>query len=337
MTIDADLSSLALFGGADDDGLRALADSFTPAHYRAGDVVMRQDDMGDTFVLVLDGEVEVSRENAGDAHVVARAGRGSVLGELAMLTGRPRRATITALTDVDVAVGDGTLFDLLLHTPGVHDRMMHIAAPRLAANSPPVPVRLRDGTDVVFRPLLPSDRAQLAAVLAGQSAESLRRRFFSAVEVSDRMLDYLVNIDYVDHFAWGVSVPDGSRSIGAARYVRLREDHETADLAFDVSDEYRGRGLATLLLAALAAAAQYAGITTFVADVLYENAPMRAVIDKAGARSEHAEPGVVHMTLAVADALLLADEALRAQFGAAAREVVTAAGLALTEHGPDAA
>jgi CRP-like cAMP-binding protein len=335
MAIDADLGSLALFAGCEPDALRLLAQSFDAQHRRAGEVVMAQDEVGTTFVVVLGGEVEVARRDgngtAGESKVIAHAGRGSVLGELAMLTGRPRRATITAVTDVELAVGDHRVFDALLATPGVLERMIAIAAQRLAANVAPVPVVLRDGTPVVLRPLLPSDRAKFAAVLEHQSAESLRRRFFTTVEVSDRIVDYLVNIDYVDHFAWGVAPPDESSSIGAARYVRLHDEHAAADLAFDVADEYRGRGLATLLLGALGVAAQRAGITTLVADVLYENAPMIAVLEKAGAQGEHSEPGVAHFTVDAAAAIALLDEPLRAQLGRAAAEVVTAAGLALTD------
>jgi CRP-like cAMP-binding protein len=329
-----DLGSLALFADCPPDALERLAAAFVTERRRAGDVVMAQDEVGATFVLVLAGDVEVARGDGDgtDRKTIARAGRGSVLGELAMLTGRPRRATVTAVTDVELAVGDHGVFEQMLSAPGVLERMIAIAARRLASNVAPVPVTLRDGTPVVLRPLLPSDRAKFAAVLAHQSEESLRRRFFTTVAVSDRIVDYLVNIDYVDHFAWGVAPPDETRSIGAARYVRVHGEHESADLAFDVADEYRGRGLATVLLGALGAAAQQAGITTFVADVLYENAPMIAVLEKAGAHGEHSEPGVAHFTFDVAAAVALLDDDLRVELGRAAAEVVTAAGLALTDH-----
>jgi NADH dehydrogenase len=73
------------------------------AHYEPGEVIFRQGDPGDLFYLITAGEVEVVHERpTGEALVVARLGRGDHFGETALLTGRPRNATIRCLTPVDV-------------------------------------------------------------------------------------------------------------------------------------------------------------------------------------------------------------------------------------------
>ena len=335
MAIEHDLASLDLFAGCKHSALSRLSSALVTQDHQPGDALIRQGERGTWFVIVLDGQLEVSRVERTGSHVLATVAPGSILGELSMLTGQPRQATVTAVTAVRAACGGADAFELLLDMPVVHERLTDVAAQRLAANAAPVPVTLRKGTRVVLRPLLPADRDRVAAVLATESPESLRRRFFTPGLPGPRVIDYLVNINYVDHFAWGVAAEGGSRGVGAARYVRLPDNPECANVAFNVVDEYQGRGLGTLLLGALAAAATSAGITRFVGEMLYENTPMRAVLDKAGATWRHLEPGVVAASLDVAAAEAMVDEPLRGELARTARDVVTAAGLALT-HRPGA-
>jgi CRP-like cAMP-binding protein len=324
----AALASLALFEECDARALDALAATLIPRELRQGDLLISEGDTGSSYVIVLDGTATVRRSRVREP--LASAGPGSILGELSMLTGHPRNASITASTDLRVAVGDAASFTILLDTPGVHDRLMDIAAQRLAEVAAPVRATLSDGTPIVFRPLLPRDRDAFAAAMANQSPESLRRRFFTALTPNPRVIDYLVNIDYVDHFAWTVATLDPVRGVAIGRYVRLRDDPATGDVAFDVADDHQGRGIGSMLLGALAATAPSAGITRFVGDVLYENAPMRAVFAKADAKPEHSEPGVLRFSVDVGAAAKLIDGDLAAALARCARDVVTGAGLALT-------
>jgi len=330
--IEQDLVSLPLFAGSDRGALVRLSQALTNQEYAPGDVIMRQGERGTSFAIVLDGEVTVSRVDALGVHDFGKAGPGSILGELAMLTGHPRQATVAAATPARLAVGDHAAFELLLDVPDVQARLATIAARRLAEVATPVPVALRDGTRLLLSPLLARDRERIVAGLAQESPESIRRRFFSPARPSGRTLDYLVNINYIDHFAWGVATAERREGVATARYVRVGDDPETAEVGFFVVEGYRGRGLATLLLGALAAAASSAGISHFTANVLYENNEMRAVFDKAGARWHHAEPGVTSASLDVAAACGLIDETLRSQLIRTAREVVTAAGLTVVHH-----
>ncbi|MFM7064007.1 MAG: GNAT family N-acetyltransferase, partial [Actinomycetes bacterium] len=148
-----------------------------------------------------------------------------------------------------------------------------------------------------------------------------------------RVVDHLVEINYLDHFAWGVTT--GHRAVGVAtsRYVRLREDPTVAELAFGIADEFQSLGLGTLLLGALAWAAAEAGIEHFTAEVLSDNLPMRAVLAKAGAVSEVPSMGTVRVRLQVQDATALVGRHTGDALRRSAREVVTAAGLALVEPG----
>jgi CRP-like cAMP-binding protein/nitroimidazol reductase NimA-like FMN-containing flavoprotein (pyridoxamine 5'-phosphate oxidase superfamily) len=62
----------------------------------AGTVIVRQGDVADRFFIIVEGEVEVSREVDGEPHTVAYLGRGQFFGEMAVIMETPRTATITA-------------------------------------------------------------------------------------------------------------------------------------------------------------------------------------------------------------------------------------------------
>lgn len=324
-----DIAALELFADTEPADVERLSGRLRVQHHLAGETLIRQGDPGETFLVVLTGSLVVSRTEGGTTRQIAQVGPGSILGELSMLTGRTRHADVTAVQDVWVAVGDHDAFELMLELPNVHDRIAAETARRLAEIVRPVSAVLRDGTPVVLRPLVAGDRAALSSAIAEVSTETLRRRFFTPGRPSERVIDHLVNINYLDHFAWRVALADHDQGVATARYVRLRDDPTSAEVAFGVVDAYQGRGLGTLLLGALAAAATNAGIERFVAEVLIDNLPMRAVFDKAGARWGRGEPGVVGATMEVAAAGRLIDEQLFEALRAASREVVTGGGLAL--------
>jgi len=323
------LRSLDLLQGVSPTDLAALSARLGLATAGPGEVVLQEGDPGDTFILLVDGEVTVSRSRGSGAQHLADVRAGSILGELAVLRNRPRTATLTARTPVLLAVGDEAALCALLDIPAVRARIRRLASARLAGVAQAVPASLRDGTSVVVRPLLPQDREGFGRALRQLSPESLRRRFFSPGQPSAAMVDYLVDIDYVDHFAWVIlDGSDPSVGLATARYVRSENPAE-AEMAFTTVDEYQGRGLGTFLLGALGVAAVEAGIEVLVAHVLADNAPMKAVFAKASAHASFADAGVLRYTVDPATAARLLDPRVRGQLAAAVHDVVTAASLAL--------
>jgi protein lysine acetyltransferase len=330
-----DLRSLELLAQCDPADVDALADRLEPVVLDAGDVLMRQGDLGTTFGLVVDGALAVRREQPeGGTVEVARVGPGSIIGEVALLTGRRRMASVVALAPTSTMMGDADSFGALLDLPGVADTVSTLVATRLAADAQPVPVDLGDGTTVAVRPLLPADRSALESGLGRLSPESLRRRFFSGGQPSRRVIDYLVDINYLDHFAWVALRGDAAvEGVASARYIRDGANPQRAEIAFGVIDAYQGRGIGTVLLGALGAAARTAGLRRFEAQVLDENVAMRAVLDKAGVQWRYAEPGVLMADFDVDAAAEVIDGDLSSRFTRTAREIVTTAMLALTRPG----
>jgi len=136
-----------------------------------------------------------------------------------------------------------------------------------------VDLRLRDGTDVLIRPIGPGDKALLADGLARLSPRSARLRFLtpkSHLTISE--LRYLTEIDYVDHYALVAVRADAPTCLaGVGRWVRDTEQREAAEVAIVVGDDLQGQGLGTALGEHLADAARARGIARFTAIMLAEN------------------------------------------------------------------
>ena len=92
----------------------------------------------------------------------------------------------------------------------------------------------------------------------------------------------------------------GEQVVALANYVRLR-DPARAEVAFAVADALQGQGVGTRLLEQLAATAAAEGISTFVAEVMPDNAPMLGVFADAGfAVSRRLEGGTTEVRLEIA-------------------------------------
>lgn len=320
----ASLAGLPLLAGASEEQLAAITALMGAGSASPGQVLGREGEMGAAFWLLLQGRVAVTL----GGRQLADAGPGSVLGELALLRGRPRSATVTALEPCRFLTGGTDALERMLDIPEVRSRLRRLASSRLAQDLKPVHMALGDGTGILIRPLLPEDRRALDQAVQHMSRDSIRRRFFTAGAPSATLMDYLMDIDYVDHFAWVVFDSSSGEGMGTARYVRPPGDPE-AEMAFTTVDPYQGRGLGTLLLGVLGATAVEAGISTLFAHVMEDNAPMRRVFAKAGGHSRFDDPGLVLVSVEPERAAGLLDAHVRRRIAGSVHDVVTAASLAL--------
>jgi CRP-like cAMP-binding protein len=320
-----------LFADSPADQVTHLVDQLRVRRLEPGEVLIEEGAVAVSFFLLIEGTGIISR-SASTALEPLRVAPGSILGELGILRGRLRGATVRALTPMVALEGDASAFALLLGIPSVRDRIARTVARRLAQNAHRVPIELAGGDTIELRPILPTDRDVMMKGLEGFSHESRRRRFFSAAPLSEHFLDYLVDIDYLDHFGWvaTTSSPD-PRWIGSARYIRDLTDAHVGDVGVGVVDDHQGKGIGRCLLGALGVVAPMAGITQLRTDVLAENAPMRAVVASSGSTTSWKEPGVLTALLNPLDLQRwLSDEQLMAT-GQSARDILIAANLALTE------
>ncbi|HEY1569832.1 MAG TPA: GNAT family N-acetyltransferase [Pseudonocardiaceae bacterium] len=159
-------------------------------------------------------------------------------------------------------------------------------------------VVLTDGGTVHLRPIIPTD-AELIRGLHGRLSERTRYfRYFSPYpHMSDRDLKRFSVIDHRGRVAFGAFLGDDLIAVG--RYEQLGETR-SAEVAFVVEDQHQGRGLGSILLEHLAAAARERGIGRFVAEVLGENGQMVRVFRDAGYRVSRAiDEGVLHLEFAI--------------------------------------
>jgi acyl-CoA synthetase (NDP forming)/L-amino acid N-acyltransferase YncA len=145
-------------------------------------------------------------------------------------------------------------------------------------------VALRDGGTAHVRPIRPDDADAVAAFHDRQSEQSRYFRFFAPMpRLSRRDLARFTQVDHVDRVALVATV--GEDIVGIARFDAAPVQPgrpRSAEVAFNISDAHQGRGLGSVLLEHLAAAARERGIRRFTADVLPTNAKMIGVFREAG-------------------------------------------------------
>ncbi|ORV41014.1 GNAT family N-acetyltransferase [Mycobacterium conspicuum] len=286
-----ELATMDIFAGCPIEDLMPLAASLEPLRTAAGQVLMQQGERAVSFLLISSGTAEIQHVDSNGVVSVGRACAGEIIGEIALLRGIPRIATVTTTEPLTGWVGDNDTFTRMAHIPGVMLRLLSLVRQRLAAFITPIPVRVRDGTNLFLRPVLPGDRERTVHGHVHFSSETLYRRFMTARAPTPALMHYLAEVDYVDHFVWVMT--DGSDPVADARFVRDHDDPTVAEIAFTVGDAYQGRGIGTFLIGALSIAARVDGVERFSARMLSENAPMRAIMDRYGAVWEREDVGVI--------------------------------------------
>jgi GNAT superfamily N-acetyltransferase len=150
-------------------------------------------------------------------------------------------------------------------------------------------VTLADGRHVVVRPIRARDAEALQAFFAALSPRSRHRRFHLGVNTLSRtMLRSLTEVDQHHHVALVAladsNVGEGDPTIVAeARYVLL-SDCCDAEFAIAVADGWQSVDLGRMLLRRLVEHARRAGNRRLVGDLLADNLPIQALVQKLGGR-----------------------------------------------------
>lgn len=132
----------------------------------------------------------------------------------------------------------------------------HADVPAAVATPAGAVVTLRDGRQVLVRPVQRGDGAALAAGFQRLSPESQRQRFGSAPHALGlRILRSLVDeVDGVDHVAFAAFlVDDPDFIVGVGRILRYPTEPDTLDVGITVAEDFRGTGLGRVLGELLAA------------------------------------------------------------------------------------
>lgn len=124
------LESIASLFGIDQQDFELLRSAMELRSYRQGDVVFQRGDLGSDMVIILQGAADVRFKGHNDRDVrVALYRQGAIVGEMGFLDGKPRSATVTAVSDLQVAVLNRSAFDAYsVDSPaGARQILMHLA------------------------------------------------------------------------------------------------------------------------------------------------------------------------------------------------------------------
>jgi CRP-like cAMP-binding protein len=125
------LAHVDLFRGLSDDERNELANHLRPAPFTRGEVITRQGNVAHHLYLIRTGSVSVRVTDGAMQREVAQLSAGEFFGEMSLLTGEPRAATIVALQDVECLRLDADAFrSLLQHRPDMAEQVANVLAER---------------------------------------------------------------------------------------------------------------------------------------------------------------------------------------------------------------
>jgi len=150
---------------------------------------------------------------------------------------------------------------------------------------------LKDGREVLLRPIRPEDEPLIRELFKTFSEETMRFRFFRFIkDISHEMLASYCNIDYSREISIvAEETGDGSiRVIGMARLV-VEPDGERGEIAIVVGDPWQNLGLGTRLLEHIIDVGRDMGLKTIFGEILAENTRMIHLCYKRGFRIERVD------------------------------------------------
>jgi CRP-like cAMP-binding protein len=124
------LSRIPLFRGCTKDELRHIDRAATQVDYAVGQLICREGDVGRELIMVVEGEASIDRGGV----EIATVGPGAFIGEMSLLDGGPRSATITATSEVKALVLPTREFwQVIDEVPAIAHRLLTTLAERLRA------------------------------------------------------------------------------------------------------------------------------------------------------------------------------------------------------------
>ena len=170
------LRTVSLFADLPREVLARLVSEFDEIEVPASQTVFSQGDPGDALYVIVSGAVEVRGERDGQAERVAVLGPGDCLGEMALVTGDPRSATVVALSPTRLLRLDKERFRVLSERHPVFLReLARVLCRRVARTSEDVAYARRAYTtvfDAVLAGCTPPDRRLLEILAVADGADA---------------------------------------------------------------------------------------------------------------------------------------------------------------------
>jgi Flp pilus assembly CpaE family ATPase len=170
------LKKIALFEGLEDSDLAKVAQVTKERFCPKGTILFREGDIGDAFYLIKEGQVEVLKKDGGAEKVVktiSHTDKDNFFGEMSLVGGAPRNATLRTSTDATFLVISKTDFDMMLRLNSfIALRIMTALSSRFRAATPEAAQEVKLGKLVViFSPKSGAGKSIFAANLASGLAK----------------------------------------------------------------------------------------------------------------------------------------------------------------------
>ena len=127
--------SYSVLGGLPPQTAKTISASLQPLNAEADTVIARQGGPADKFFIVVDGEIEITREEGGSTETVNTLGPGELFGEMAILFDRPRGASARTTKPTKLLVMDGPTFrDIVAQSLGTTPDFDQVIRDRLGVH-----------------------------------------------------------------------------------------------------------------------------------------------------------------------------------------------------------
>jgi acetyltransferase len=152
--------------------------------------------------------------------------------------------------------------------------------------------KLKNGTEVVLRPIKAEDEERFNALFRSLSPESVRFRFFQIMkELSHEALTRYCNLDYDREVAIVAELQQQDKQIIGAGRVIVEPDRKNGEFAMFVADQWQGNGLGSRLLDYLVEVARDIRLESLFGYVMSDNYRMRQLCEKKGFKVEMLDDG----------------------------------------------
>jgi acetyltransferase len=190
---------------------------------------------------------------------------------------------------------------IVLHGPEVTEDKLPKLAVRPYPSQYVAPWTMKDGAEVMIRPIMPEDEPMLVKFHETLSEQSVYMRYFHMIALSQRIAhERLTRICYVDYdreialVAEQKDLATGERVLLGVGRLTKEPGTDEAQFAILVADPVQGRGLGSELLKRLIEIGRKENVRRVTAEILMDNYAMQKVCERLGFRLERdAEEGVV--------------------------------------------
>ena len=162
------------------------------------------------------------------------------------------------------------------------------------------------------RPIKPSDKELVQKGFKELSIRSKYLRFFALRnKLSDSQLKYFTEVDGFNHVAWGILdvSQEDHKPVGIGRFVKLKNEHDTAEVVITVVDSYQKKGMGRILFAVLNIVAAHVGVEKLRYSVLTENYFVLRALERFGILKQVIEGQVI-----IVDTKVLTNHMVNSEF-----------------------